>query len=437
MRQHTTQSRWNSAYLLVVVGLIALLNAYDRSLITILVTPMKRDLDLSDTQIGLLSGLVYALPYSLMGIPLARMADRVGRAKTMGSVLFIWSLATVVSGRAINFTTMLLCRAAVGGAEAGSAPSAYALIGDRFGARSRGRAISFVAVCGAVGYVLALALGGAVADRWGWRAAFYVGGAPGILLALLTVLTLRDIRPAAAPRGSTSAESLGSVLRTLWGRKSYVLLMVGISISAVGGYGHNAWDPAFLMRKFHTTPGVIGAYYSLVVGPAAIVSIFAGGFLNDWLIRRDARWSLWMIALAFGIALPAVLAFPWVNSLPLALALALVNLIAVGFWTAPAFALLQSLAESRSRAVASAVFLTTTAIVGPGVGPSLTGAMSDAFRTRFGDESLAVSLTLVGLTYIVGIGCFLLATKSVGADLIEVGEADAAGTISGENRGGK
>lgn len=424
MRQHATHSRWSAAYLLVIVGLIALLNAYDRSLITILVTPMKRDLDLSDTQIGLLSGLVYALPYSLMGIPLARVADRVGRAKIMGSVIFIWSLATVVSGRAVNFTTMLLCRAAVGGAEAGALPSAYALIGDRFAARSRGRAISFVAVCGAVGYVLALALGGAVADRWGWRAAFYVGGAPGILLALLIVLTLRDVRPAAAPRTSTSAESLGSVLRTLWGRKSYGLLMVGISISAIGGYGHNAWDPAFLMRKFHTTPGVIGVYYSLVVGPAAIVSILAGGFLNDWLIRRDARWSLWMITLAFGIALPAVLAFPWVNSLPLALALALVNLIAVGFWTAPAFALLQSLAESRNRAVASAVFLTATAIVGPGVGPSLTGAMSDAFRARFGDESLAVSLTIVGLTYIVGIACFLLATKSVGADLIEVGEAD-------------
>lgn len=209
--------------------------------------------------------------------------------------------------------------------------------------------------------------------------------------------------------------------------------MVGVSVAAIGGYGHNAWDPAFLMRKFHTTPGVIGVYYSLVVGPAAIVSIFAGGFLNDWLIRRDARWSLWMIALAFAIALPAVLAFPWVDNLPLALALALVNLIAVGFWTAPAFAVLQSLAESRSRAVASALFLTVTAIVGPGVGPSLTGAMSDAFTPRFGDESLAVSLTIVGLTYIIGIGCFLFATQSIAADLIEVGEkSDVAGTTTGK-----
>lgn len=434
MRPHATQGRWSAAYLLVIIGLIALLNAYDRSLITILVTPMKRDLDLSDTQIGLLTGLVFALPYSLMGIPLARMADRIGRAKTMGSVIFIWSLATVLSGLATNFKAMLLCRAAVGGAEAGALPSAYALIGDRFAPRSRGKAISFVAVCGAVGYVLALALGGAIADRWGWRAAFYVGGAPGILLALLTVLTLRDERPAAPPKASTSAESFGAVLRTLWGRKSYVLLTVGVSLAGIGGYGHNAWDPAFLMHKFHTTPGVIGAYYSLVVGPAAIVSIFAGGVLNDWLIRRDARWSLWMMAGAFAIALPAVLAFPWVDSLSLALALALVNLIAVGFWMVPAIALLQSLAESRSRAVASAVFLTATAIVGPGVGPSLTGAMSDAFATRFGDESLAVSLTLVGLTYIVGIGCFLLATKSVGADLIDVGEADAAETIPGQQQ---
>src|ERR1700729_1104829 len=183
---------WYPGYVLTMLGLVSVLNYYDRNLIAILVEPMKRDLHLSDANIGLLSGIGFALMYSLLGIPVARLADRYGRARVLAASLAVWSLMTVLSGRAINYTTMLLARVGVGVGEAAGLPASHALVADYFSPASRGKALSVIGICGALGIAVSLAAGGYISDWRGWRVAFYVGGVPGLALSALLFLTVRD-----------------------------------------------------------------------------------------------------------------------------------------------------------------------------------------------------------------------------------------------------
>jgi MFS family permease len=227
-----------SGYVLTVLGLVSVLNYYDRNLITILVEPMKRDLHLTDANIGLLTGIGFALMYSLLGIPMARLADRHGRAKLLSATLAIWSLMTVLSGRAANYTAMLLARVGVGIGEAGGLPATHALVADYFSPANRGKALSVIGICGALGVSLAMAGGGLISDWRGWRAAFYIGGLPGLVLSALLLFTVRDrtANPDSAKQ-SQPAPKLRTVFAALWSRRSYVHLCSGLGIALIGGYG--------------------------------------------------------------------------------------------------------------------------------------------------------------------------------------------------------
>jgi len=279
--EESGEKPWYSAYVLLLMGLVAIANYYDRNLITVLVEPMKRDLGLSDGQIGLLSGIGFAFMYSVLGIPLARIADRVGRAKVLASVVAIWSVMTALSGRTVSFTTMLLARAGVGIGEAGGLPASHALIADYFSPRWRGTALSIIGVCAGIGISLAEYLGGMLADGKGWRMAFYVAGAPGLILSALIFFTVREPKAALAIEQAPDAPSLGEAFRTLWNRKAFVYLCLGLAVAAIGAYGQQAWGIAFLMRAYHMTPGEVGKSYSAITGPASIVATLLGGVLND------------------------------------------------------------------------------------------------------------------------------------------------------------
>jgi len=283
--QNTPSTRsWYPGYVLTVLGLVSILNYYDRNLITILVEPIKRDLHLSDSRIGLLSGIGFALMYSLLGIPMARLADRHGRAKVLACTLAVWSLMTVLSGRAVNFTTMLLARVGVGVGEAGGLPATHAIVADYFAAVNRGKALSVIGICGALGISLALAGGGLISDWRGWRVAFYLGGLPGLALSILVLFTVGERKsanlPASAPQSPPTIK-LRTVFAALWRRRSYVHLCIGLGIAAIGAYGQFAWTPAFLMRSYNLSAGRVGSYYSVAVGPATIAAVFLGGALND------------------------------------------------------------------------------------------------------------------------------------------------------------
>lgn len=410
-----------SWYVLGVLGCVSLANYYDRNLISILVEPIKRDLQLSDAQIGLLSGFAFALAYSVFGIPVARLADRYGRTRILSLALAVWSAMTVLTGRTAGFLTMLLARAGVAMGEAGGLPATHALVADYFGPERRGTALSVIGVCGALGASLAIAGGGLINDWRGWRTAFLLGGIVGLALAIVLWSTVSE--PVAAPVNATQEDnrraSLTSTVRTLWGRRSYLHLCVGLAICAVGAYGQFAWTPTFLMRSYHLSTAQVGGYYSAAVGPATLVSIFLGGVLNDWLLKRRKSAPLWILAVTFGVTVPASLLFLLVHHLPLALSMVVVTTVLGSLWIGPAYALVQSLSGPALRATAAAIFMMVVNIVGLGLGPYLTGLLSDALAARFGDQSLALSLSVVTTMSALGVIHFVMAMRTVEADMAE------------------
>ena len=420
MRGDFTKKPWYSSYVLFILGLVSILNYYDRFLMTVLLEPIKRDLHISDGQIGLLAGIGFALMYGLLGVPMARLADRYGRAPVLGAVLMLWSAMTAVCGATVNFTTMLLARTGVGIGEAGGLPTVNALIADYFSPRRRGLAISMIGVCSMIGANLSLIFGGLLNDRHGWRIAYYLASVPGFILAIVIFLTIRD--PRAQPSGASAPVAvvpLSVALKTLWNRKSFVLLCLGMGIGSIVGYAQQAWNPAFLMRTYHISPGQVGSRYAAVVAPAAIVAILLGGVANDRLTRRDQRWPLWIVALSFGLNVPASLAFFLIHEFTLAMSMAVVSTILVGLWVAPAYTLVQRLAGTQSRALAAALFMMILNIVGQGLGPTITGMLSDRLSPELGNRSLMVSLCIVSMAGAVAVIPFLLAARTVKADMAD------------------
>lgn len=422
--------RWYPNYVLCILALVALVNNYDRNLIAPLIEPIKHDLHLSDSQIGLLSGIAFALTYCILAIPLAHVADRHGRARVLSGVLLIWSIMTALTGRAVSFTTMFLARVGVGAGEAGGLPATHALVADYFPPRSRGKALSVIAVCSAVGLPMALAGGGLINDLYGWRMAFYAGCLPGLVLAALVRFTVRETK--AAGTGTSiglderPAPDLRSAFWILWSRRSYVWTAVGLSIVAIGIYAQATWSPAFLMRSYHLSTGQVGTYYSAAVGPASLVAVLLGGVVNDWLVKRDRRWSIWLLCVSFGASLPFNLAFLAIHHFFVAMVMITVATVVGNLWLGPAFALIQSLAGPRLRAVAAAIYLTVVNIVGLSLGPYVAGALSDALAAHFGPGALGLSISLVlTATDAVGVVIFFLAVRTVNRDMAEA-DADIA-----------
>jgi len=415
-----------SWYVLGVLGCVSVANYYDRNLISILVEPIKRDLRLSDAQMGLLSGFAFALAYSIFGIPVARLADRYGRTRILSVALAVWSAMTVLTGRTAGYLSMLLARAGVAMGEAGALPATHALVADYFGPERRGTALSMIGVCGGLGATLALAGGGLINDWRGWRTAFSLGGIAGLVLAIVLWSTVSE--PARAAVGNQEADrraSLGSTVRTLWRRRSYLHLCVGLAICAVGAYGQLAWTPTFLMRSYHLSTAQVGGYYSAAVGPATLVSIILGGALNDWLLKRRKSAPLWILAVTFSVTVPASLVFFLVHHISLALGMAVVTTVLGSLWIGPSYALVQSLSGPALRATAAAIFMMIVNIVGLGLGPYLTGLLSDALAARFGDQALALSLSVVTTLSGLGVIHFAMAMRTVEADM-----AAAEGTKS-------
>jgi MFS family permease len=409
-------------YVLIVLSLISLANYYDRNLISILVEPIKHDLHVSDTQIGLLTGLAFAVVYSFVGIPVARLADRFGRTRVLGAALTIWSAMTIVTGMSTSFATMLLARLGVGVGEAGGLPTTHALAAEYFSAKDRGKALSAIAFFAAGGISLALVGGGLIADRWGWRTAFILGGVAGLVIAVLLFLTVRDLAPASR-QAATAAEpakaqpSFAQAFAILWKRKAFVHLCLGLAWGAFGSYAQLIWSPAFLMRTYHLSPGQVGATFGSLTAVATLLPILIGGFFTDALARRDSRWPFWILAFAFALGLPGSLATFLTHDYRVVLALVLPMTGLMSLWVGPSYALVQNLSGAKLRATGAAVFMLMTNLIGLGLGPSATGMLSDFLTPWFGADSLRYTLCLTSLTFVPATIHFLLANRSVKADL--------------------
>lgn len=402
----------------LILGLLVfvnILNFLDRLLPSILVEAIRRDLKLSDTQIGLMGGVAFAVVYSFGSIWLARVADRRSPRTVISISLAFWSVATAFSGLAQNFVHLLLARSSVAAGEAGSTPSGHSLIARIFPDSSRSMAMAIFSLGVPIGATLGLSLGGWINDVLNWRAAFFVAGIPGLIVAALIRFVIPD--PPRASQGSPSVGGFFNAMRLLFAKRSFRHMAIASSLFAIGSYAMNIFAAAFLIRIHHVTAAQAGLLFGLAFGLGGLVGTFSGGALGDWLGRRDVRWRQGVPAVGLALSAPtALVAFLAPN-----LAISVAGLIGVYLfglmYLAPTFAAAQSLVPDEMRATVSGVLLFCLTLVGATVGPLLVGVLSDTFAPRYGASALRYALSLMPITMVWSALHFALAARALPADL--------------------
>jgi predicted MFS family arabinose efflux permease len=380
-------------YVLGLLLVVYVFNFLDRQILTILLEPIKQEFALSDAQLGLLGGLAFAFFYTLLGIPIAMWADRGTRTKIIALALFIWSLMTAVTGLATSFATLLLARIGVGIGEAGGSPPSHSLLADYFPPERRGMALGVYAAGIPIGSAIGALAGGWIGATLGWRTAFMVVGLPGVLLALVVLLTLREPR-----RGQSDgvalvgdAEKLGDVLGFLLRLRSFRHLAFAAALHAFYGYGAATFVPSFFARVHEIPLGLRGTLFAIILLSGGIGNV-VGGRLADRYGARDARWYLWVPGIATLLGIPAAVAFYLWPTPYVAVALGCLPTILGAMYLGPTFALTQTLVRPRMRALASAVLLFIINMIGLGGGPTFVGWLSDRLTPTYGVEAVRYAL---------------------------------------------
>lgn len=368
------------AYALGMLLAIYTSNFIDRSIVNILGQAIKTDLALSDVQLGLLSGITFAALYSTLGIPIARLAERHNRVAIIAISLALWSGFTALCGLATSFVFLLVARVGVGIGEAGCSPAAQSLISDYYPPERRATALSVYALGLPLGILFGALAGGWLAQSLGWRAAFAIVGLPGLVLALLTWLTVRE-----PPRGrhdpqplSTATPPLADVVRRLFAKPAFTPMLIGVTLAAFGLYGSGAFFVPFLLRGgFGLDLASAATAYGLLLGSAAAVGVALGGVSADWAGRRDRRMYAAIPGIAFLVASPLFVATLLQTELIAMAVLAIVPLVLQHLFFGPTYAITHNMVEARMRASATALLFLPATLIGLGFGPPFVGWLSD------------------------------------------------------------
>lgn len=416
-------------YVLALLTLGYVFNFVDRQVMTILIEPIKMEFGASDTQMGLLSGLAFALFYATLGIPVARLADRWSRRNVLAISMTTWSAVTALCATATGFWHLLLLRIGVGIGEAGGTPPSQSLLADYFPPEKRAFAQGILATAPNIGILVGLFGGALIAEAYGWRSVFLVFGIPGVLLAILIQLTIKEplkVTASASEEGAGLFSTLGNIFRL----PSFAYIMVGVGFTGIAGYGLGVWSPSFLVRVHNMSLVDAGLYLGLIGVFGGGLGTISSGLLVDRLARRDKRWQLWLPAIGIFLALPTQLAFLlWPAEhrlvmgdvdLPFALIFMALSAVFASFWIAPSYAAVQNLVPQCWRTQASALMLLAINLLGMGLGPLLVGMLSDLL-SQFGDSSvryglsIGVSLSLVGgIAYLRGSTLYARAVENKG-----------------------
>jgi len=375
-----------------VLLIVYIFNFLDRQIVNILAEPISRDLGLSDTQIGLMTGIAFAAFYTFLGIPIARYADRpkTNRVGLISVSLIIWSGMTALCGVAQNFVQLLLARIGVGVGEAGCTPAAHSLIADLAPPEKRASAISFYSLGIPIGSLLGMVIGGLVADAYGWRAAFLIAGLPGLALAALVFLVLRDPRMAANIQTAEPkpAISTAEAFKEILASRAFIMLAIGGAMAAFLSYGKATWTTIFFQRTHELSPGEVGFWFGIGGGIAGIIGTFAGGWFADKYGKVNRRHVLTAPAIGMLCAIPIAISAYWVQEWWYALILILTPTFLNSMYVGPAYSCAQGLVPIRARAMASAVLLFAQNLIGLGLGPLFFGMLSDGIKPIAGDESV-------------------------------------------------
>jgi predicted MFS family arabinose efflux permease len=401
-------------YVLMMLTLVYVFNFIDRQVLVILQESIKKDLQLSDTQLGMLSGFTFAVFYVTLGIPIARFADKSNRRNTVAVSLGIWSIMTACSGLARNYLHLLLARIGVGVGEAGGSPPAHAMISDYFPAEKRSTALSIYSSGIYFGVLSGFLMGGYLNQTLGWRTAFFVVGIPGIILSVLFYATVKEPRKGATDADLQRHEShtLGEVLKTLYSNKTFVFLALASALNVFCIYGLLNWSPSFLERLHGMTISEVGASLGLIYGIGGAIGSFTGGFLTDHFGKKGKHWYLKIPAYTTMLAIPCIAGAIFLENTILSLTcLGLCSLLQ-SVYLGPSLSVSHSLVPASMRAQTSAVFFLVINLVGLGFGPLVVGMVSDWLKPGMGAESLrwALSITIV-ISFVSAILFFSSAKK--------------------------
>jgi MFS family permease len=392
-------------------------NFLDRTILSILAGPIIKDLGLTDTQFGLLSGPPFAVLYSVLGVPFAYLADRTSRSRVIAAALAVWSGFTALCGTASAFWQLFVFRMGVGVGEAGGVAPSYALIADYFPPQRRARALAIFSLGIPIGSAAGTLIGAYLASWIDWRAAFTAMGIAGLLLAPVMVVLVRDPpRPAAA---KDDPVPLLRVFPLLARKRSFWLLAFSASSSSLAGYGLLAWVPSVLERSFGLGLVARGQFMASILLLGGSIGVFGGGWLADRLGLMDRRWYARLPAIAWLITAPTFAVGLMVPNLWVAWPLLLIPNALNILWLGPVTTAVQHLVPQRMRATASASFLFINNLIGLGVGPLLVGRVSDALKATYGAESLRYAAIGCTAFYLLAALLMFFAAKRLRADWVD------------------
>jgi len=415
-REPSASGASNPRILLALLLVAYIFNFLDRTILNILAGSIIKDLKLTDTEFGAITGLAFAILYSMLGVPLALLADRTRRSWVIAGSLAVWSGFTALCGTALSFGQLFFYRLGVGVGEAGGVAPSYALIADYFPPQRRARALAIFSLGIPLGLAGGTLIGAYLAAWINWRAAFIFMGVAGLLLAPGMLIFVRDL-PRSKDQGPPA--ELRRTFPMVARKPTFWLMAVAASCSSLAGYGLAAWTPSVLERSFGFGLIERGHFLASIFIVGGTFGVFAGGWLADRLGQRDRSWYARLPAIAWLITAPTfvlglMITNPWA-AWPLLLIPNALNIL----WLGPVTTAVQHLVPRELRATASASFLLINNLIGLGVGPMLIGALSDMFKTRFGTEALRyAAVSVVGFYLIAGL-LMLFAVKRLRRDWVE------------------
>ena len=393
----------SKAYRYYALGLLTLtyaINFIDRQILAILQEPIKLELGLSDSQLGLLTGFAFAMFYVVCGIPIARWADRGVRRSIISLAITFWSVMTGLCGLAQNYFQLLLARIGVGVGEAGGSPPAHSMISDIFPPAERATALSTYSVGINIGILVGFLMGGWLNEFFGWRVAFLAVCVPGLLVALILRMTLAEPQRGLSEnqvisQAADDAPSFKEVVVKLWSLRTFRHLAFASALVATATYAQINWLPSYLIRTHGMSTGEIGTWLALLAGVLGGIGTFLGGYLADRLGKFDLRWYAWIPSIAFALAIPMVaftfLADSGVKALLFHALPAAIGSIFVG----PVVAVTHGMVSNKMRALASAIYYLILNLIGLGLGPLMAGVLSDLLAPTYGVDSLRYALLLI------------------------------------------
>ena len=420
--QNNINSQRTARYTLFLLTLVYTLNIVDRFILGILLPQIKQEMVLNDSLLGLLTGAAFAIFYATLGMPIARLSERYSRKTIIAICLAFFSAMTALCGLATNFLWLFIARIGVGIGEAGTMPAAASMTADLYPKEKRSSAMAIMSVGANIGLLIGFIVGGYVAAQYGWRAAFMVIGLPGIILALIILLTMYEPKRGGADNfkigDKQDAPTFTQCVHFLYRQKSFLrmnacfALMVGTSTGAL------AWVPSFLNRSHGLEVSQVGLALGLIVGIGGIFgTVVIGGFLSDRLVKRDLRWGLWIGAVGAALMAIGYILMISASSGNGALIAFLIPGILGIFFQGPLMALIQAVSPVKMRATSVAISLFITNLLGLGLGPLIIGTLSDLLAPTYGNASLQMALLAIPVTLVVSIFAFIAAARPLIEDI--------------------